>query len=219
MYNEDAGTEGLLDAPWDKPWELDQLLFGDRLVIEVGPSRGIIVFDTKGFGAALNEFCPKWAAGGSYPDRIHGVVGNLGRRDIPKIEDDSILHARVAVAERDGEEGVAVAVLDRFDWHDVAVVLYGNDGNWVFTWSKLDEGSVAHIPFKNFQRLRERRYWRPGVDQIQSVWITAYVPDAEVDSGYGWRADHHGEKPAQYKESYINTVLWAETATWHATVD
>ncbi len=238
-YNADLGIEALT---LDHAANIDKILLGNRFVMEISPARGVAVFDTRGFGEAFNMYCPNGIMWTQMPARLVGTYFNsrgtsahsqgTSVRPIPPYEDQkSALAARVTVANHNGKDGIALQVLDPFDWHGVAVVIIGNDGNWLFQWPGLmgeARKMTAHIPFEYFKRVGVRRYWRTGYDEIEAVVIVAYVPVSwSPDPDFGvehsaytqWTAGdgyrEYEETPARFvMKSPIPTVTWEEASSW-----
>ena len=48
---------------------LDELFIGDRLVVEISPSKGVVVFNTAGFAEARAEYC---SGKEQYPSMVRG---------------------------------------------------------------------------------------------------------------------------------------------------
>ena len=58
-FRTDKDDQGNLQWKWDAGHGIDDMLSGDKLVIEISPSRGIAVFYTSGFQEAFREHCPR----------------------------------------------------------------------------------------------------------------------------------------------------------------
>ena len=230
-YSADFGIEFLT---FKYTSNIDKLILGDRLVMEISPARGVAVFETRGFGEAIKHFCPEgtvryWVQA---PNRLEGASHGYGdSRNAPRREDQTAdLAARVVVAAHDGQEGIAVQVLDPWDWHDVSVYIRDTGGFvWRFKWPEFDgKGETSHaihIPFEYFQRLEARRYWRSEEDEIEAVFIIAHVPVSwkpgekyeehlthwEAGDGGGYR--EYEETGGRFViRSPIPTVTWEEAS-------
>ena len=223
--NEFLGTEGIVSP--DKVWVFDSLLFGDKLAVEINPERGapLAVFETRGFARAHDEHCQDHPLWWLLPGSIVGSSHPRGeRRDFPDTEDVRQLNARIALTAMDGEEGVAIQVLDPYDWHYVTVALITqNSREWSLYWEGFDGKGAAgtvFIPFRHFQPTGESKGWRylnPDGDKVEAVAALAWIPD-------GW--DGQQESPrwtassrsvaGHYKEAFARIVVKAplETIAW-----
>ena len=221
-YNADLGVEALT---LNDPTNIDKLLLGDSFAMEISSARGVAVFDTRRFGEAFKTHCPNGRMWTQIPTSLFGAYfGRASVRPIPSLGDQRVaLNARVAVSNRNGKDGIALQVLDPFDWHDATVVIYGDDGRWLFKWEGFagkGRKRTAHIPFEYFRRIEARRYWRAGHDEIEAVAIVAYVPVSwDRPTGSLWTAgDGYGdyeETPAIFvMKSPIPTVTWDEANRW-----
>ena len=234
-YSADLGIEFLT---LKYPTNIDKLLFGDRFAMEISPARGVAVFETTGFGEAFNTHCPSeqrrsWTQSPSSLVGTHFKRGDV--RPIPPRENQTgTLTARVAVANRNDRDGLALHVLDPFDWHDVTVAIRAVDGDlWIFKWPGFEGRGMkktAHIPFEHFRHVGVRRYWRAGHDEIRSIVIVAFIPltwDKEAGARATWWKVGEGYRTAEeefrrYEETAANvvirspipTVTWEDASMW-----
>ena len=231
-YNEDFGVESL--TLWE-PSSIDKLLLGDRFAMEISAARGVAVFDTTGFGEALNTFCPTESVR-HWTQRPVSLVGTgfKGGNDVrplpPREDQTGALSGRVAIANREGKNGIALQVQDPYDWHDVRLYIKDKDGEfWSFQWSGFDgdpDGDVktAHIPFEHFRRHAAKRYWGTGQDEIDRLFIIGWIPvsrksDYEWSGGWSEKATSDsafGSEPeaARLVIDDIQTVTWEEANNW-----